>query len=355
MKSKNAFLHGPKDLRVTEVDVPDLKPGQILVKLHKSGICGSDVECYLGHSKEGRYDLGPYTPGHEWGGEVVAVAKDVTTLKVGDKVTGECANSCNRCEICKEGINNSYCTNWNEVGFMPSAPGGMGEYLVGEEQFCYKVPQEMTYLEAALVEPCSVAYYSIFGRDGYVSSTDDCVIFGAGPIGLFASTICKIAGAKVMLVEPIEFRRELAKKVIGVDVAIDPMKDSVEDVVMKETNGRGASFIVECTGSDGGVATTVDIAKHHGRIRFIGHSIGRKIPIEIGKAIWKGLNLQGSAGQPWFFPKTIKFMTRAKSKIDYSKFVTHNFEFAKIHDAFDMAVEHKDKAVKVMISMVSDD
>jgi threonine dehydrogenase-like Zn-dependent dehydrogenase len=355
MRSKNAFLHGPKDLRVTEVNVPELKSGQILVKLHKSGICGSDVECYLGHSKEGRYDLGPYTPGHEWGGEVVAVGKDVTTLKTGDKVTGECANSCNRCEICKEGINNSYCTNWNEVGFMPSAPGGMGEFLVGEEQFCHKVPDEMTYLEAALVEPCSVAYYGIFGRDGFVSSTDDCVVFGAGPIGLFASTICKIAGAKVMLVEPIEFRRELAKNVIGVDLAIDPMKDSVEDIVMKETNGRGASLIVECTGTDGGVATTVDVAQHHGRIRFIGHSVGRKIPIEIGKAIWKGLNLQGSAGQPWFFPKTIKFMTRAKSKIDYSKFVTHNFEFAKIQDAFDMAVGHKDKAVKVMISMVNDD
>lgn len=351
MKSLDAFMYGPKDLRLEEVEVAELKPTQILVKLHASGICGSDVECYLGHSKEGRYDLGPYTPGHEWCGEVVAIGSDVISLKVGDRVTGECANSCNRCDICKEGINNSYCTNWNEVGFMPSAPGGMGEYLIGEEQFCYKIPDNMTYVEGALVEPCSVAYYSIYGRDGFVSRTDDCVIFGAGAIGLFAATICKAAGAKVIVVEPIEFRRKMAEEIVGVDLTIDPFNEDVEKVVFANTDGQGASLIVECTGSDAGVSTTVDIAKAHGRIRFIGHSIGRKIPIEIGKAIWKGLNLQGSAGQPWFFTKTIKFMSRVKDEIDFTKFITGYYKLADIQKAFDMAIEHKDKAVKVMITM----
>lgn len=354
MKTTNAFLHGPKDLRLTTVDVPELKPTQILVKVHMSGICGSDVECYLGHSKEGRYDLGPYTPGHEWCGEIVKVGSSVITLKVGDKVTGECANPCSRCEVCKEGINTSYCPNWNEVGFMPSAPGGMGEYLVGEEQFCYKVPAELSYLEGALVEPCSVAYYAIYGRDGFVSSTDDCVIFGAGPIGLMAATICKIAGAKVILVEPVEFRRKLAKDVIGVDVTIDPSKENVVERVMKETDGQGATLIVECTGTDAATAATVEVAKAHARIRLIGHSIGRKIPIEIGRAIWKGLNIQGSAGQPWFFPRTIKFLTRAKKQIDVGKFVTQKYELKKIQDAFDMAIQHKDKAIKIMIAMGSE-
>ena len=349
--SLDAFMYGPKDLRLEEVTIPTLRPTQILVKLHACGICGSDVECFLGHSKEGRYDIAPYTPGHEWSGEVIAIGSDVISLKVGDRVTGECANSCNRCDICKEGINNSYCTNWNEVGFMPSAPGGMGEYLVGEEQFCYKIPEEMTYVEGALVEPCSVAYYSIYGRDGFVARTDDCVIFGCGVIGLFAATICKAAGAKVIVVEPFEFRRKMALDVIGVDRAIDPFNEDVQKVVFEETNGQGASFIVECTGTDFGVSTTVDIAKAHARIRFIGHSIGRKIPIEIGKAIWKGLNLQGSAGQPFFFTRTIKFMSRVKKDIDYSKFVTSYFPLAKIHDAFNEAIEHKDRAIKVMLKI----
>jgi len=351
MKSLTAFMHGPKDLRLTEVEVPELKPYQILVKVKASGICGSDVECYLGHSKEGRYDLGSYTPGHEWCGEVVAIGSEVLTFQPGDKATGECANPCCRCEICKEGINTSYCPNWNEVGFMPNAPGGMGQYLVGEEQFCYKVPDEMSFVEGALVEPCSVAYYGICGREGYVLNTDDCVVFGAGPIGLFAATICKSAGAKVILVEPVEYRRKLAEEIVGVDCTIDPTKENVEEIVMKQTDGKGATLVVECTGNDQAIATTVDICRPHGRIRFIGHSIGRKIPVEIGKAIWKGLNLQGSAGQPWFFPKTIKFMTRVKSQIDYSKFVTQYYALEDIQEAFDTAIEHKDKAIKVMITM----
>lgn len=351
MKSKNAYMYGPKDLRLQEVEVPALKGTQILVKLRACGICGSDVECYLGHSKEGRYDLGPYTPGHEWAGEVVAVGADVISLKVGDHVTGECANSCNRCEICKEGINNSYCTNWNEVGFMPTAPGGMGEYLVGEEQFCHKLPNEMSFVEGALVEPCSVAYYSIWGRDGYVSSIDDCVIFGAGVIGLFAATICKAAGAKVITVDPIEFRRNKAKEIVGVDRVVDPFSEDLEKIVREETGGRGASLIVECSGSDYGVATTVDIAREHSRIRFIGHSIGRKIPVEIGKTIWKGLNLQGSAGQPFFFTKTIKFMNRVKDKIDFSKFVTSHYDLDDIQSAFDVACGGKDHSIKVMLTM----
>ncbi len=138
---------------------------------------------------------------------------------------------------------------------------------------------------------------------------------------------------------------------MGVDLTIDPFNEDVEKVVFANTGGQGASLIVECTGSDQGVAATVDIAKAHGRIRFIGHSIGRKIPIEIGKAIWKGLNLQGSAGQPWFFTKTIKFMSRVKDDIDFTKFITGYYKLADIQQAFDMAIEHKDKAVKVMITM----
>lgn len=232
---------------------------------------------------------------------------------------------------------------------MPTAPGGMGQYLVGEEQFCYKIPDNMSYVEGALVEPCSVAYYSIYGRDGFVARTDDCVIFGAGPIGLFAATICKAAGARVMVVEPIEYRRKMAEEIIGVDVTIDPTREDVEKVVREHTDGQGASFIVECTGNDIAVGMTVDIAKPHARIRFIGHSIGRKIPIEIGKAIWKGLNLQGSAGQPWFFTKTIKFMSRIKDEIDFTKFITGYYPLGDIQKAFDMAINHKDKAVKVMV------
>ena len=93
-KAKIAFLHGPKDLRIEEVELSDPPPDQVLVKLKACGICGSDVECYEGKSPEGRYDIAPYTPGHEWAGVIEAVGREVTTLKAGDKVTGDCVMDC---------------------------------------------------------------------------------------------------------------------------------------------------------------------------------------------------------------------------------------------------------------------
>ena len=86
MKSKTAFLHGPQDLRIEEIELPEPRPDQVLVRLKACGICGSDVECFEGKSAEGRYDIGPYTPGHEWSGQVVQTGSGVAGLKPGDKV-----------------------------------------------------------------------------------------------------------------------------------------------------------------------------------------------------------------------------------------------------------------------------
>src|SRR3989304_10431369 len=104
MKVKMAFLYKPKDLRVEEVELPPLKANQILVRLKACGICGSDVECFEGRSAEGRYDLGPYTPGHEWAGEVAGIGKEVNTLKPGHKVTGDCVMQGFVCRTCKDGL-----------------------------------------------------------------------------------------------------------------------------------------------------------------------------------------------------------------------------------------------------------
>jgi len=97
MKAKIAFLHKPYDLRIEEIELPKLKPDEILVKIEACGICGSDVECYKGESAEGRYDIAPYTPGHEWAGQIVEIGNRVSTFNVGDKATGDCVLDCGYC------------------------------------------------------------------------------------------------------------------------------------------------------------------------------------------------------------------------------------------------------------------
>ena len=137
MKCKVAFLHGPYDLRVREVEVPELKPNDILIKLKACGICGSDVECYEGLSAEGRYDIAPYTPGHEWAGQAVKVGSAVTSIKAGDKVVGDCVLPCNNCANCKDGKMPSACLNMASALIPPEA---------GVNIWCWKSSTHIQFL-----------------------------------------------------------------------------------------------------------------------------------------------------------------------------------------------------------------
>jgi L-iditol 2-dehydrogenase len=345
---KMAVLSKPYDLAIRDVATPKPIGEQVLVKLKAAGICGSDLECYTGKSKEGRYDIAPYVPGHEWSGEVMDTGEKALTLRKGDKVTGDCVLHCGNCENCKSGLSPASCRNMREVGFRPDSPGGMGEYLVLEERYLHKLPMEMSFEEGALVEPFSVPYFGIWGEGGHVDASDEVVIFGAGPIGLLALVVAKMAGAKVTLVEKIEKRVQMGRK-LGADHLLDPTRDDLKQAVFDLTQGRGADLVVEASGNDGAIASCFDVAGFGARIRLIGHSIGRKVPSELGLTIWKGLFIHGQAGAPFFFPKTIRFMSQARKQIDYSQIITHRFPFAQLLDAFKFAEEKKDEAIKVMI------
>lgn len=350
MKSKTAFMYGPHDLRIEEVEVPALKGNQVLIKVGACGICGSDVECLEGRSAEGRYDIGPYTPGHEWGGQIVEMGSEVRGgLKVGDKVTGDCVMACGVCRNCKEGLMPSACLNMREIGFRPDSPGGMGEYMVVEEQYVHKVPRDWSYADAAWVETFSIGYFGIWGNGGYIDASDTAVIFGAGPVGLSACMVAKTSGARVILVDPIKSRRDRARK-YGADETVDPSNGMLVQQIMNLTDGLGGSVCVEASGNDNAIASLFDVSAHSGRIRLIGHSIGRKVPVEIGKTIWKTLSITGSGGTKNFGQRTIRFMSAIKNRFNFESLNTHYFSFSDIHKAFDVAVNNKVEALKVMLT-----
>lgn len=349
MKAKIAFLHKPYELRVEEIELPELKSNQILVKVKACGICGSDVECFTGKSAEGRYDIAPYTPGHEWAGEIVQIGSSISTFNVGDKVTGDCVLECGYCRNCKDGKMPSACENMRETGFRPDSSGGMGEYLIIEEKFAHKLPSEWSYEEGALVEPFSVGYFGIWGNGGYVDASDTVIIFGAGPIGLSALIVAKVARAKVITIEPFKNRSDLALK-IGADEVIDPTSCNLKDKISEVTDGLGGDVVVEASGNDKAIASVFDVAGHSARIRLIGHSVGRKVPVEIGLTIWKTLAITGSGGVKKFMPRTIRFMERVRDDFDFRALISDRYPFGEIDKAFDKAVNDKKNAFKVMIT-----
>jgi threonine dehydrogenase-like Zn-dependent dehydrogenase len=225
------------------------------------------------------------------------------------------------------------CPDFELYGFSWENPGGMAEYTLAREERLFKIPDNVSYEEAALVEPVSVAYHGVWGSGGGAAPHDRIVVFGAGPIGLFAMLSCKASGAPVIVVEPQAARLEMAQA-LGADAVLDPTAGDLVEQVMDHTAGRGATMVLECSGSNGALAATLDVIAKQGRIVLIGQSAGRKIPIEIGKAIFERTTIVGSSGSPYFFPKTLTFMSR--HLVDLMPVVTHQFPLSEILDAFEL-------------------
>jgi threonine dehydrogenase-like Zn-dependent dehydrogenase len=282
---------------------------------------------------------------------VAAIGSQVTGFRVGDKVTGDCVLNCFRCENCKRGLMPAACLNFREAGFRPDSPGGWGEYLLLEEHYVHKLPADWSYAEGALVEPFAVGHYGVWGPGGWVDASDDVVIFGGGMIGLCVLVVCKAANAKVMMVEPLANRREIAKD-LGADVVIDPAQvtDLAAEINQHASTSRGATVVVEASGNDRAIAAVFDVVGLQPRLRLIGHSIGRKVPIEIGKTMWRGIAMYGQGGISYDMPRTITFMDRVRKQVDLTRLISHRFPFEKLHEAVATAVTKKAEALKVMLT-----
>ena len=339
---KAAVLHGVHDLRIQDLPDPEPASNEVLIRVKAAGLCGTDVHMWEGTNQEGTF---PFVPGHEWSGEVVEVGKDVKMVSIGDRVVAEVPIPCHICDNCKDGMEPNMCPDFELYGFSWDNPGGMAEYTLAREERLFKIPDNVSYEEASLVEPVSVAYHGVWGSGGGVAPHDRVVVFGAGPIGLFAMLSCKASGAPVIVVEPQPFRRRMARE-LGADVTLDPMDGNLIEQVLDHTGGRGATMVLECSGSNGALAATLDVIAKQGRIVLIGQSAGRKIPIEIGQAIFQRTTIIGSSGSPYFFPKTLTFMSRRL--VDLMPVVTHRFPLSEILDAFELGKSGADCA-KILV------
>jgi L-iditol 2-dehydrogenase len=340
---KAAVLRGVHDLRLEQLPDPRPAVNEVLIRVKAVGVCGTDVHMWEGSNTEGTF---PFIPGHEWAGEVVEVGEGVKTLSVGDRVVAEVPIRCRVCANCKDGMDPNMCPDFELYGFSWECPGAMAEYTLSKEERLFKIPDNVSYEEAALVEPLSVAYHGVWRSGGGAAPHDRVVVFGAGPIGLFALLTCKASGAPVIVVEPQTVRGQMALN-MGADVVIDPTAGDLVEQVSDYTGGRGATLVLECSGSNGALEATVEIVAEQGRIVLIGQSAGRKIQVEIGKTIFQGATIVGSSGSPNFFPKTLTFMSRRL--VDLTPVITHQFPLADVLEAFELGRKATDSAKILLI------
>jgi L-iditol 2-dehydrogenase len=334
-----AVINKPHDLRVQEVDIPEIGRDEVLIKSRASGICHSDYTLI-----SGQYYIPvtyPIIPGHEWAGEIVEIGEEVQTFKVGDRVVGECGIGCGVCNLCKSG-NFANCPDQDQFGF--SINGADAQYLKARPEWLHRLPAGLTFEAGSSVEPFTVGYFAV-DVNGGTNASETVAISGGGTIGLCSLAVVKGMGARAILVEPVPYRIEMAKR-LGADFVVDPSKEDPVKRVLEITDGQGADLVIEATGIAQSILTILDLARNNSRISMVGINIGERLPIEIGKIQAKGLIVKGCVSSPWVWRKALRFLEYGK--IDITPIQTHRFPLEEAEAAFQFA-SHGNKCVKVLI------
>lgn len=299
---KALIFDEPKKAVVTQVQMPTITANEVMIRSRRVGICHSDYELLAG-----QYIIPisyPVTPGHEWVGEVVEVGANVTGLRKGDRVVGECV------------INTP--ERIHHFGF--SMDGADREFFAARPEWLHKLPDAVDDAKGALIEPFTCGYYAVM-RHGGVNAADTVVVSGGGTIGLVTAAAAVGMGARVIVVDPVPLRRDIARR-LGADAAVDPSAGDPVETVLELTRG-GADLVVECAGHPASLANVFDYARPEGNVSMVGINIGQKFPVELGKIQIKNLSVKGCIGSPGVWPAAIRFLER--TSIDLSPIQTHSF------------------------------
>lgn len=345
MKNRAAYMTGLNKMEIRDIEMPSVREKEVLVELEYVGICGSDVH-YFHDGRCGDYVVnGDFMLGHECAGTVVELGAGATHLKVGDRVALEPGITCGQCEFCKSGRYN-LCP---DVQFLATPPvqGCYENYIAFPENMCFKLPANISAKEGALVEPLSVGMHA--ANQGDIKLGDSVVILGAGCIGLVTLLACKAHGATdITVVDVISKRLDYAKKLGATRTINGKEKDAVKEIE-KLTSGAGVDKVLETAGAPITIQQTPYMVKNGGTIVLVGISAQEKIEFNFAKIMAKEVKIESVFRYRNIYPQAIAAI--ADGMIDVSGIVTHEFEFERIQEAFDCAINNKDDVVKAVIKI----
>ena len=330
---------------IKEIPVPKPSEKEVLVKIEYCGICGSDVH-YYEYGRVADYVVeGDFILGHEVAGTVVEVGSQVKSLKVGDRVALEPGIGCGKCEQCKEGKYN-LC---KDVIFFATPPvqGALKDYVVHPEDMCFKLPDNVSTKEGALVEPLSVGLHAC--RQGGVTLGNSVVILGAGCIGLCTLLSAKAFGAaEIIVVDLVEKRLEFAKK-MGATHVINGKEEDVIARVNELLRGKGADVVLETAGAPKTIYQTSLFAKPGGTVVLVGIAVQNDLQYNFGQVMSKELTIKSVFRYRNLYPTAIAAIS--SGTIDVNQIVTHEFNFEDTKLAFDTVIADAENVVKGVIKL----
>jgi len=335
---KALFLEKPREFRLMDIPRIDEKD-KVTIKVKAVGICGTEISCYKGVFPFGTY---PRTLGHEVAGEVVSVPDNNNGIKVGDKVALEPYRYCGSCYPCSLGRTNC-CEELKVIGV--HANGAYMEYFSHEPHLIHKVPDTMSWEQAAMVEPLTISIHSVH-RAG-VKKGEHVAIPGAGPIGLLAAEYALYLGAIPIVIDPMEKRLELAKS-LGIKYTFNPMTQDIIKEIAEITSGRMAEAVIEASGSASAVRSSIDYVSYAGRISLVGIPKD-DIPLPTFLFTKKELDVRGSRNSAKEFPLAIELISQ--NKINVKSLISNIIEFEELPNYYKSISENPNEYLKVIAKL----
>ena len=342
---KVAIMTDIQKMDFEERPIPQPKDDEVLVKLDYVGICGSDLHYYETGAIGDYVVKPPFVLGHEPGGVVVEVGKDVKHLQVGDRVALEPGKTCGQCEFCKEGKYN-LCP---DVVFFATPPvdGVFQEYVAHEANLCFKLPDNVSTLEGALIEPLAVGFHAAIQGDAHLGQK--AVVMGAGCIGLVSMMALKARGVtEVYVVDIMEKRLEKALE-LGATGVINGAKEDVAARIKELTAGKGADLVIETAGSEITTRQAIQITKKGATIVLVGYSKTGEVTLPMSIALDKELTFKTVFRYRHIYPMAIDAV--ASGKVNLKGIVTDIFDLDDVQKAMDYSIHNKAEIVKGVIKI----
>jgi len=344
MNNQTAFLVQPFKMEILDTEIPMPKEDEVLIEVQSIGICGSDLGFFADPTNAGQREVVyPIVLGHECGGRIVDVGKNVKHLSRGDLVAVEPGVPCGECEWCRSGHYN-LCPSLTFLAAPPFEKGALSRYITHPAAYTYKLQPGMAALDGALLEPLSIGMYAV--KRGDVRLGDTVAVLGAGCIGLMNLMAAKAAGAgMVMVVDIFDNRLEMAKE-IGADIVINSAKQDLPEEARKVTGDRGFDHVFESAGNPATTKAALDTVRKGGNIIMVGLN-HTPTPFDFYAAARKECDILSVWRYVNMYPLAMKAV--ASGKIDPKKIVTDIFEFQDVQNAFERSYKEKQTMVKAAI------
>jgi L-iditol 2-dehydrogenase len=345
MENLAAFVLENRRMEIQRTAMPVCHENDVLIEIGFCGICGSDLHFYsLGEPDFP--DVYPFVPGHELAGEIVEVGSQVKTLKAGDRVSIEPQIACGKCEWCKGGRYN-LCPYVKFLSY-PRTHGGLRKYVSHPADMCYKLPNHISTVEGALIEPLAVGLNATINTGIVIGKT--AAILGVGCIGLITLLSLKAMGVEEIAVVDIYDNRLEKAKALGATYTINGSQTDVVPALKNLFEGWGPDFVYETAGNKQTASQTVSIAKRGGTVVIIGNVVGQT-PINFQLAVDKELTFKTTFRYRNVFPVAVNAI--ASGRINVKQIISSEYPFKDSMEAFEAALTQKQSMIKG-VSKVAD-